>query len=157
MLFFQAFQPQHCILRGAELVSGSGQLEFHLVVLPLSLLQLRIRHQLVLLQLFFLGIQLFQFISPGQNARFLIHAAAGHGAAGIHHLAVQGDDAEPVAVFLGHGNGSIHVVNDHGSAQQILHDLTVSGIRRHQLGGNAHEAPAAFQAIFLESFALDGI
>ena len=99
----------------------------------------------------FLGGELFQLVGPGEDAGVLTYGAAGHGAAGVHHLAVQGDDLEAAAVFLGHGNGSIHVLDNDGAAQQIVHDGPVGLFAVNQLRGHAHEAPAAFQAALLQN------
>ena len=155
MLFFHTLEPQHRIFCSAELIPGCGQLEFHLVELTLGFLQFCLCHQFLLLQLLFLLGELFQLIGAGQDARFFIDRTAGHGTAGVHDLAVQGYDLEPVAVLLGHGDGGIDVMDDYRSAQQVFHNLAIPGIGTYQLGGNAHKAPAVFQVVFLQSLSLD--
>ena len=133
MLLFLPLQPQHLILRLPELIPGSAQLELHLIEQPLGLLQRRLRRQLLLLQCLVPGGQLFQLVGPGENPRVPVDGAAGHGAAGIHHLTVQGDNPEPVVVFFRHGNGRIQVLGNHRSAQQIQHNIAVFFIAGYQL------------------------
>ena len=144
-LLFLPLQAQHLILRAAKLILRRLHLEFHLIALPLGFLHIRLSNQQLLFQLLFLGCQLFQLVGTGQNARFLIYGAAGHGAAGVHDLTVQCDDLEPPPVLLGHGDGRVHIGHDDRPAQQIFHNAPVLFIARGQLGGNAHEAPAIFQ------------
>ena len=144
-LLFLPLQAQHLILRAAKLILRRLHLEFHLVALPLGFLQIRLGNQQLLFQLLFLSRQLFQLICPGQNARFLIHGAAGHRAAGVHDLTVQGDNLEPPPVLLRHGDGRIHIGHDDRPAQQIFHNAPVLFIARGQFRRNAHEAPAIFQ------------
>ena len=155
ILLFGTLQLQHLILCLTQLIPGSRQLEFHLVHRPLGFRQLGLGHQLLVLQFLFPGGELLQLIGTGQNAGFLIHRTAGHRTAGVHDLTVQGDDLEAVAVFVCHGNGSIDVTDDDDAAQQILHDSLILRLGGHQLGSDAHEAPAAFQSVFLEASALN--
>ena len=149
MLLLLAFQPKNLILRLPQLIPGGGKLEFHLVALPPGLLQIGLQHLSVFLELLFLEGQLFQFVGPGENARVLIDGAAGHGAAGVHDLAVQGDDFESVMVLLRHGDGRVHVLDNHRPTQKVLHNAPVGILGFHQLGGDAHKAPAVLQACLL--------
>ena len=155
ILLFLALEPEHLILRRAKLIPGGGELKFHLVKLALGLLKLRLQYQLFLLQALFLPGELFQLIGPGENARVLVHGTTGHGAAGVHHLAVQGNDLKAAAIALAHGNGRVQVGHDHGSRQQVFHNAPVLFLAFYQVRGNAHKAPAAFQAVFLEGSSLD--
>ena len=154
-LLLLPLQAQHLILRPAKLILRRPHLKFHLIALPLGFLQVRLGNQQLLFQLLFLCRQLFQLICPGQNARFLVHGAAGHGTAGVHDLTVQGDDLEPSPILLGHGDGRVHVGHDNRPAQQIFHDPAVLFVARGQFRGNAHEPPAIFQPGLLQTSALN--
>ena len=83
MLLFHTLQAQHLILRFTELITGGGQLEFHLICQPLGFLQVGIHNEFLILQVFFLFGELFQLIGTGEDTCILIHTTAGHGAAGI--------------------------------------------------------------------------
>ena len=144
-LLLLPLQAQYLILRAAKLILRRLHLEFHLVALPLGFLQIRLRNQQLLFQLLFLRRQLFQLVGTGQNARFLIYGAAGHGAAGVHDLAVQGDDLEASPILLRHGDGRVHIGHDDRPAQQIFHNAPVLFIARGQFRRNAHESSAIFQ------------
>ena len=61
-LLFLALKTQNLVLCLPKLVPGSGQLEFHLVVLPLELLKPPLLLLTLGQKLLFLGRQLFQFI-----------------------------------------------------------------------------------------------
>ena len=44
MLFFQALQTEHLVLRFPKLVTGGGKLELHLIALAAGFRQLRFQH-----------------------------------------------------------------------------------------------------------------
>ena len=157
MLLFQTLEPQHLIFRFPKLTACGGQLEVHLVHKALGLLNLGLQSQVFLLQLFFLGGELFQLIGPGENTGIFVHRTAGHGAAGIHHLTVQSDDAEAAMILSGHLDGRIQVGSDHCLAQLIVYDIPIGVLGLHQIGSDAYEATAGFQAGFLQTFALHGV
>ena len=150
VLLLLALEAKHLILCLPKLIPGGGELKLHLIEQPAGFRLLGLGHHFLVLELLFLGGELFQLIGPGEDAGVLVHGAAGHGAAGVHHLAVQGDDLEAAAVFLGHGDGGVHILDDHRPAQQIVNDCLVGLFTADQLGGDAHIAPAAFQAGFLQ-------
>ena len=58
-------------------------------------------------------------------------------------------------VFLGHGNGGVHILDNHGPRQEVLHDAAVLVITAHQFRGDAHKAPEVLQSRLLEAPALD--
>ncbi len=156
MLLFLALEPEHLVLRLPKLVPGGGELELHLVVLALGLLKVCLQNEPLLPQILFLERQLFQFVRPGQDAGVLIDGAAGHGTAGVHDLAVQGDNLKPAPVLLGHGDGSVHVLDDDGPPQEIVHNSPVALLAGDKPRGDAHKAPAVLQAVFLKAPALNG-
>ena len=85
-------------------------------------------------------LQPLQLVGPAQNTRAAGGRAAGHGAAGVEHLAVQGNDLEAVVVFPGHGNGLVHILGHHRAAQQIGKDLLIPGVKLDEFVAQAHEA-----------------
>ena len=93
-----------------------------------------------------LGIQPLQLVGPAQNARRAAGGAAGHGAPGVEHLAVQGDDAELVAVLPGRGDGRVQVLHHHHPAQQVGEHIPVPGVELHQLVGHPHKAGLPLEA-----------
>ena len=106
-----------------------------------------------LLPLFF---QLFQLVGTGEKAAAADAAAAGHGAAGMDHLPVQGDDAQAVSVVAGHADGIRQGFGNNGPAKQVINDLFVAGIEAHKLGGNAHKAGIPHRRV-LHHGAADGV
>ena len=112
-----------------------------LCLLLLALLELHLhRIQLGLAAGEDLG-QLLQLALAAEEIRYLrLHRAAGHGAAGVHHIALQGDQAEAVAAGAHDLDAMIQVIRDDGTAQQIFNDIAVLGRTAHQLAGNADAA-----------------
>ena len=103
-----------------------------------------------------LAAELLQLVGPGQNAAALGGTAAGHGAAGVDELPVQGDNAQAVAVVFGHAHRVPQGLGHHGAAQQAGHDLLIAGIEPHQLIGHAHKARVPGGSV-LHDGAPDGI
>ena len=97
-----------------------------------------------------------QLAGPGQDPGAAADAAAGHGAAPVDDLTVQGDDAEAVLIPTGHTHAAVQVLHHHGAAQQILENAVIPGVIRHQLGGDAHKAVFLVQARLPEHIAPDG-
>ena len=155
VLLFLTLEPEHLILCLPELIPGSGHLKLHLVKESLTLLQLGFLRHFLLLQLLFLLGQPFQLIGPGENARILIYRTAGHGAAGVHHLSIQGYDAEAIFKLLCHGNGCIQILGNHRPAQKIQDDIFILGVALYQIRGHPYKAPAVFNAGLLQAFAPD--
>ena len=152
-----ALQGQHPVIGPALLVLGHLQLILGLLQLPVGALGHKgcvLKLGLDLLALF---LQLLQLPGAGENPRITADAAAGHRAAGVDDLAIQGDDAEAVVVALGHLNAAVQVLHHHGSAQKVLHNGTIFPLVAHQFRRNAHEAVLVFQAVFPETAALDGV
>ena len=73
-------------------------------------------------------------------AGFAAHGAARHGAAGVHHLAVQRDQPEGVAPRAHDGQGCIQILRHHGAAQQVFHHRAIALIVGNQLAGHAQTA-----------------
>ena len=73
-------------------------------------------------------------------AGFAAHGAARHGAAGVHHLAVQRDQPEGVAPRAHDGQGCIQILRHHGAAQQVFHHRAIALIVCNQLAGHAQTA-----------------
>ena len=120
---------QHGVLRLAQLGGGGVQLILRGGDLPLGFCQLVPRGLQVGAQPVLLPVQPFQLVGPGQNARRAGHGPARHGPARVEHLAVQGDDAEAVAEFPGHGHGLVHVAGDDHPAQQVGEDAGVLPVK----------------------------
>ena len=97
-----------------------------------------------------LGAQALELVGPGQEARLFGHRAAGHGAAGVHDLAVQGDDLKPAAVLPGHGDGAVQLLHNDCPAQEILHYAPVPVFTADQPGGHSHKAPATVDSGLLQ-------
>ena len=155
ILLFLPLEPKNLVFRLPELIPGGTQLELHLVKQPLTLLQSGLLLFPLGKQLLFLGCQPFQLIGPGQNTCIFIHRAAGHRAAGIHDLAVQGHNAEPVFELPCHGNGRIDILGNHRPAQQIQYNIPVLGVEADQICRHTHKAPAPFHAGLLEALPPD--
>ena len=94
--------------------------------------------------------QPLQLVGPAQDARAAGRRTAGHGAAGVEHLAVQSDDFEPVVVFPGHGDGLVHILRHHGAAQQVGKDLLIPGVKLDELVAQAYKAGLPAHALVPE-------
>ena len=81
--------------------------------------------------------QFLQLPLPAQQAHCPRRGgAAGHGAAGVHHVALQRHQAEGMVARTHDGNAHVQVFRDDRAAQQVLHDAAilrraVDQIRRH--------------------------
>ena len=148
---------QHRVLRLAQLGSGGVQLVLGGGNLPLGLCQLVRRGFQVGGQTVLLLIQPFQLVGPGQNARRAGYRAAGHGAAGVKHLAVQRDDAEAVAELSGHRHGLIHIPGDDHPPQQVGKDVGVLPVKGDDGIAHAHEAVLLFHALVPEVGGAHGV
>ena len=151
-----ALELQHCVLGGPalalghlHLVPGGGQLPGGLLLLPLGGGRLLLQGPLLLPQA-------LQLVGPGENARRAGHAAAGHGAAPVDDLPVQGDDAEAVLVFSRHGDAAVQVLHHHGAAQQIAENALIFAVVADEPGGDAHEAELALHPPLPQLLAPDG-
>ena len=67
----------------------------------------------------------------------------------MEHLAVQGDDAEPMTIGTGHGDGVIHGLHNDGFPQEIGENLPVLAVAGQQVHSDAHKSAALFQAPLL--------
>ena len=76
-----------------------------------------------------------------------LRLAAGHGAARVEHLAVQGDDAELIAVLPGGGDGGVQIFHDGHPAQQVGKDILIFRVEGDEPVGHAHEAGLLFQGV----------
>ena len=92
--------------------------------------------------------ELFQLVGPGEDAAVFHAAAAGHGAAGVDKLTVQGHDAQAVAVLAGHADGVAQALGHDSAAQEVGHNLLISRVEFHQLVGHAHEAGVPLRRVF---------
>ena len=136
-------------LGGLHLVGRGGDL-------PTRVLQGLGRGGELLPRLALLLPQPLQLIGPAQDARAAGGRAAGHGAAGVEHLAVQGDDLEAVAVLPGHGDGLVQVGGDDGGPQQAGEDLLIAPLKGDELVAHAHEARLVHHADVPELPGADG-
>ena len=87
-----------------------------------------------------LFVQPLQLVGTAQDAGTAAGGAAGHGAAGVQHLPVQGDDAELIAVFPGRCDGVVQVLHHRHPAQQVGKHVPVLGLEGDQLISHPHEA-----------------
>ena len=154
---FAALQCQHPVIGLPLLLPGHLQLILGLLQLPVGALG----HQGGILQLAAhlaqLFIELLQLPGTGEDAGAAADAAAGHGAAGVDDLAVQGDDAEAVVVALGHPNAAVQVLHHHGCTQQVPDDAAIAVFIAHQLRGDAHKAVFVLQTALPQAAAPDGV
>ena len=132
-----------------QLIAGSGGLPLGPVPVPPGLLQ-------GLAQALGLSLQAGELIGPAQNTGAAAHRAAGHGAAGVQHLAVQGDDLEAVAVLPGHGDGGVHVLRDNSAAQQVGEHPAVFPVKGDKSVAHAHKALLPLHAPVPELGGADG-
>ena len=94
--------------------------------------------------------QPLQLVGPAQDARAAGRRAAGHGAAGVEHLAVQGNNFEAIVVFPGHSDGLVHILGHHGAAQQVGKDLLIPGVKLDEFVAQAHKAGLPAHALIPE-------
>ena len=135
---------------GVQFIVGGGQLALHVGQLGGGGLQ--ILHQAVLL-----AVQSFQLVGTGQDARASGHGTAGHGAAGIEHLTVQRDDAEPVTKLAGDGHGPVHVLGNDDTAQQVGENVGVALVKGNERVAHADETVFLFHGLVAEIGRFDGI
>ena len=154
MLLFLAFQGQHLLFCLRLLFLGGLQLELHLVHPTLGFPELLLKLGKLCVQLALSLQQLLQLIGPAEDACLPVDGTAGHGTAGVHHLAIQGDNAEPLVVLPAHGDGGVHIPGNHDSAQEIFHNAPVDFLTFHQLGSDGHKAGAILQPGFPEGLGL---
>ena len=102
--------------------------------------------------LFFLSGEAADFLFPAEEGIFLLpHGAAGHGAAGIDQLAVQGDNAEPVAVFLCYPSGIIQGFRNQGPSQKGREEIPVPVMAVYEIRRNAADALFPGSLLFLSA------
>ena len=94
-----------------------------------------------------LALQLLQLVGPAEDASPLHGGAAGHGAAGIEHLPVQGDDFELVAKLPGRRNGVVQVLHHRHPAQQIGKDILIAPVKGDQPVRHPHKAGLTGQGL----------
>ena len=105
-----------------------------------------------LFPLFFLSGEAADFLFPAKEGIFLLpHGAAGHGAASIDQLAVQGDNAEPVAVFLCHPSGIIQGFRNQGPSQKGREEIPVPVMAVYEIRRNAADALFPGSLLFLSA------
>ena len=156
MLLDLTFQGQRLLFLLGKLLPGSGKLEFHLIGRAAGLGIFLFQLGKLVRQLLFLLRQLGKLIGTAEDASLPADRAAGHRAAGVQNLTVQGHDLKPVAVFFRHRNGLIDIFGNYDTAQQVFHHIGIDLIKCHQLRGNAHKAGAVIQSLFLQSPAANG-
>ena len=153
---FRTLQPQHLVLGLTALALGHLQLILGGGKLALELALLFLGSSELFPQALYLLFQTLQFIGPAQHAGAAADAAAGHGAAPVEKLAVQGHDTEAAGVFPGHGDAAVHVLHHHGTSQQVFHNILILWPIGHQSGGDAHEASLLLHPRLPQLSAADG-
>ena len=104
-----------------------------------------------------LAVQPLQLVGSAQNSGAAAGRSAGHGAARVEHLAVQGDDAELIAILPGGGDGGVQILHNGHPAQQVGKDVLIPGVERDEPVGHPHEAGLLFQGVpLLEKARADG-
>jgi len=131
---------QHQILRLALLGRSHLQLILGFLQLALGVLGLLFGGGQPVPHAAQLAVQFLQFVGAAQYAGAAADAAAGHGAAPVHHLSVQRDDAEAVAVLPRHGDAAVQILHHHGAAQQALEDAVILPVIFDQVDGQPHKA-----------------
>ena len=132
-------------LGGLQLITGGGGLPLCLGQGPGGLRPLvPDAHDLL--------IEPLQLVGPAQDAGAAAGGAAGHGTAGVEHLAVQRDDAEFIAVLPGGGDGGVQVLHDGHTAQKVGKYVLISGVEGDQLIPHSHKAGLPGQALGLSQF-----
>ena len=79
-------------------------------------------------------------LAAQQVLRLLLNAAAGHAAAGVHHVALQRHQPESMPARAHDGDAAVQVPGHHGAAQQAFHYAAVDGIVAAQLARHADTA-----------------
>ena len=116
------------------------QLEADVGEIRLGALKLRGAAACLFFQAFCLGVQALQLVGAGEDAAVFRAAAAGHGAAGVDQLAVERHDAQAVAARLRHAYGVAQALRDHGAAEEVFENMSVSFLKAHELDGHADKA-----------------
>ena len=93
---------------------------------------------------------LFYFAYPAQEPRISGQRASGQGAAGVNHLAVQGDDPEPVVELFGNGHSVVQAFRHRYPAQQGIDDALILSVKPAKPARNAHKAHTVLQARLLQ-------
>ena len=91
-------------------------------------------------------VQPLQLVGPAQDTGASAGGAARHRAAGVEHLAVQGDDTKFIAVFSGRGDGGVQILHDRHPSQQVGKYILIFGVEADQLVPHSHEAGLFAQA-----------
>ena len=156
MLLFLALQTEDGVLLLSQSGAGGFQFIVRQIALAVGLGQLGGEGAALLLQdLDGLG-QAFDLVGAAEHAGVLADAAAGHRAAGVHDLPVEGDDLERAAVAAGDRDRVVQTLCDHGAAQKVLHDGPVFAPALDQLGGDPNEAGAVLQTGLVQRPAANG-
>ena len=149
-------QAGHVLLRGRELRPGGGEGGFLRRGLLLGGLPFRLRLLFLPGKGGGLGAEPLNFRGAAQQAGIPGQGAAGEGAAGVYHLAVQGHNAEPVGVPLGNGHGAVQILRHGNAPQQRVQNPLVFRLALAQLPGQAHKAGAVLQALLPQKGTADG-
>ena len=124
----------HLVLSRLPALFFAASAVFHLGNFRLSLLYALIVTVQCLLQL-------LHFPFPAQQVLcFLLNAAAGHAATGVHHIALQRHQTEGLISRPHDSDTAVQVFGDDRAAQQALHDAPVFGIVAAQFTGHANAA-----------------
>ena len=155
-VILRALQPQHLVLgltalalRRLQLVLGGGQLPERRLLRLSGVIHGPVHGPGA-------AVQFSQLRRPAQHARGAGGGAAGHGAAPVDDLAVQGDNPEGVLVFPGHGDAAVHILGNHRAAKKALEDVPVFFIKGDQAGGQPHKAELILHALLPQLAAPDG-
>ena len=135
------------------LALGTGQLGREVVHLGLAGGQFLFRLGAFLLKLRQLAAQLVQLLLAAEHADAAGGGAAGERAARVDDLAVQRDDAVPVAEVPRHGGRLGQVLDHDDAAQQIVDDILIFRVCPDQVGGDLRRAGQAAR----EAGALHGV
>ena len=79
-------------------------------------------------------------LAAQQVLRLLLNAAAGHAAAGVHHVALQRHQPESMPARAHDGDAAVQVLGYDGASQQAFHYAAVDGIVAAQLARHADTA-----------------
>ena len=100
--------------------------------------------------------QTLHFVLAGQQSRTLNGTTAGHTAAGIYYLPVQGYNAELIPYLLSQGNGIFQVINNTYTPQQPVNQTAVFIVALDHLRGNSQKSKALFHVIGIDNLAGNG-